>query len=86
MWIPPNMVHSLRSCGKISGWMMRLDTRETGGPKQNAEVGQTSLPNALLCAILATHIYCFAALSFCNPERALHKFVALHVLNGATSL
>jgi AraC-like DNA-binding protein len=22
------MVHSLRSCGKISGWMMRIDTRE----------------------------------------------------------
>jgi AraC-like DNA-binding protein len=22
------MVHSLRSCGKISGWMVRLDTRE----------------------------------------------------------
>lgn len=28
VWIPPNMVHSLRSCGKISGWMMRLDTKE----------------------------------------------------------
>lgn len=26
VWIPPNMVHSLRSYGKISGWMMRLDT------------------------------------------------------------
>jgi AraC-like DNA-binding protein len=28
VWIPPNMVHSLRSCGKISGWMVRLNTRE----------------------------------------------------------
>jgi AraC-like DNA-binding protein len=27
VWIPPNMVHSLRSCGKISGWMVRLDAR-----------------------------------------------------------
>lgn len=25
VWIPPNMTHSLRSCGKISGWMVRLD-------------------------------------------------------------
>lgn len=31
VWIPSNMVHSLRSCGKISGWMMRLDTRERAG-------------------------------------------------------
>ena len=28
VWIPGSMVHSLRSCGKISGWMVRLDTRE----------------------------------------------------------
>ena len=28
VWIPSGMVHSLRSCGKISGWMVRLDTRE----------------------------------------------------------
>jgi len=28
VWIPPNMVHSLRSCGKISGWMVRLKTWE----------------------------------------------------------
>ena len=28
IWIPPNMAHSLRSCGKISGWMVRLKTRE----------------------------------------------------------
>ena len=27
VWIPPNMVHSLRSFGKISGWMVRLDAR-----------------------------------------------------------
>ena len=27
VWIPPGMVHSLRSCGKISGWMVRLNTR-----------------------------------------------------------
>jgi len=27
VWIPPNMVHSLRSCGKISGWMVRLDAK-----------------------------------------------------------
>lgn len=33
VWIPPNMVHSLRSCGKISGWMVRLGT-----------TGRTSLP------------------------------------------
>jgi len=25
VWISPNVVHSLRSCGKISGWMVRLD-------------------------------------------------------------
>jgi AraC-like DNA-binding protein len=25
VWIPPNTVHSMRSCGKISGWMVRLD-------------------------------------------------------------
>jgi AraC-like DNA-binding protein len=24
VWIPPGMAHSLRSCGKISGWMVRL--------------------------------------------------------------
>lgn len=28
VWIPPNMVHSLRSCGKISGWMVRVATGE----------------------------------------------------------
>lgn len=28
VWVPPGVVHSLRSCGKISGWMMRVDTRE----------------------------------------------------------
>lgn len=33
IWIPGGMVHSLRSCGKISGWMVRLDTS-----------GVTSLP------------------------------------------
>jgi AraC-like DNA-binding protein len=27
VWIPGGMVHSLRSCGKISGWMVRLDTK-----------------------------------------------------------
>jgi hypothetical protein len=26
VWIPSGMVHSLRSCGKISGWMMRIAT------------------------------------------------------------
>ena len=25
IWIPPGTVHSLRSCGKISGWMLRMD-------------------------------------------------------------
>lgn len=25
VWIPPNIEHSLRSCGKISGWMVRMD-------------------------------------------------------------
>lgn len=25
VWIPPNMTHSLRSCGKISGWMVRIN-------------------------------------------------------------
>jgi AraC-like DNA-binding protein len=28
VWIPPNIVHSLRSCGKISGWMVRVDATE----------------------------------------------------------
>ena len=33
VWIPPGMVHSLRSCGKISGWMVRLETaRRTSLP------------------------------------------------------
>jgi len=27
-WIPSGMVHSLRSCGQISGWTVRLDTSE----------------------------------------------------------
>ena len=27
VWIPPNTVHSFRSCGKISGWMVRLNAR-----------------------------------------------------------
>jgi hypothetical protein len=29
VWIPAGMVHSLRSCGKITGWMVRLDVRFT---------------------------------------------------------
>ena len=28
VWIPSAVVHSLRSCGKISGWMVRLHARE----------------------------------------------------------
>lgn len=31
VWIPADMVHSLRSCGKISGWMVRVDTGERAG-------------------------------------------------------
>jgi AraC-like DNA-binding protein len=31
VWIPPGMVHSLRSCGKISGWMVRVNARENPG-------------------------------------------------------
>lgn len=31
IWIPGNTVHSLRSCGKISGWMVRLNTGERAG-------------------------------------------------------
>src|ERR1700722_4089948 len=31
VWIPPDMTHSLRSCGKISGWMVRLDVGEGEG-------------------------------------------------------
>jgi AraC-like DNA-binding protein len=27
VWIPPGMMHSLRSCGKISGWMVRVDAK-----------------------------------------------------------
>ncbi len=26
IWIPPGMVHSLRSCGKMSGWMLHMDS------------------------------------------------------------
>jgi len=31
VWIPGGMAHSLRSCGKISGWMVRLDIRKRSG-------------------------------------------------------
>jgi AraC-like DNA-binding protein len=31
VWIPPGMVHSLRSCGKISGWMVRVDASKRAG-------------------------------------------------------
>jgi AraC-like DNA-binding protein len=31
VWIPAGMAHSLRSCGKISGWMVRLNTKERVG-------------------------------------------------------
>ncbi|WP_158749484.1 AraC family ligand binding domain-containing protein [Acidobacterium sp. S8] len=34
VWIPSGMVHSLRSCGKISGWMMRLSTDEKATSKR----------------------------------------------------
>jgi AraC-like DNA-binding protein len=27
VWIPPGMLHSLRSCGKISGWMLHMQAR-----------------------------------------------------------
>ena len=27
VWVPPDVAHSLRSCGKISGWMVHLDRR-----------------------------------------------------------
>jgi AraC-like DNA-binding protein len=30
VWIPPGMPHSLRSCGKISGWMLRLKAEMSG--------------------------------------------------------
>jgi len=31
VWIPAGMAHSLRSCGKISGWMVRVNARENAG-------------------------------------------------------
>jgi AraC-like DNA-binding protein len=31
VWIPAGMRHSLRSCGKISGWMVRIDTGQRQG-------------------------------------------------------
>lgn len=31
IWIPGSMEHSLRSCGRISGWMVRLDSRKGAG-------------------------------------------------------
>lgn len=27
VWIPPDITHSLRSCGKMSGWTVRMDAR-----------------------------------------------------------
>lgn len=30
VWIPPGMPHSLRSCGKISGWMLHLKADSIG--------------------------------------------------------
>jgi AraC-like DNA-binding protein len=31
IWIPPNHVHSLRSCGKISGWMLHMGGKTSDG-------------------------------------------------------
>ncbi len=30
VWIPPGMSHSLRSCGKISGWMLHMKAEMSG--------------------------------------------------------
>lgn len=38
VWIPPGMPHSLRSCGKISGWMLHLRTDKTGSASDQPRV------------------------------------------------
>jgi AraC-like DNA-binding protein len=43
-WIPPGMAHSLRSCGKISGWMLHLKAGMCGNlPVEPTVVGLTPL-------------------------------------------
>jgi len=38
VWIPAGIPHALRSCGKISGWMLRLKTDRSGGLPSNPRV------------------------------------------------
>jgi AraC-like DNA-binding protein len=38
MWIPPGSMHSLRSCGKISGWMLHLGAERCDGLAMEPQV------------------------------------------------
>jgi len=73
MWIPGGMVHSLRSCGKISGWMVRLDTRE--GASLPAE------PRILALSPLLKEIVVRMMTWVANPEASTAKQRLVDVLH-----
>jgi len=73
MWIPGGMVHSLRSCGKISGWMVRLDTRE--GASLPAE------PRILALSPLLKEIVVRMMTWVANPEASRAKQRLVDVLH-----
>ena len=53
VWIPPNMEHSLRSCGKISGWMVRMNiTAETALPSEPSILALTPLQREVIVRIM----------------------------------
>ena len=72
VWIPGGVVHSLRSCGKISGWMVRLKTRE--------RIGLPAEPRILALSPLMKEIVVRMMTWVENPEVNTANRRLVHVL------
>jgi len=73
VWIPGGMVHSLRSCGKISGWMVRLDSRKCAS--------LPSEPRILALSPLLKEIIVRMMTWVANPEASTAKQRLVDVLH-----
>lgn len=73
VWIPPDMGHSLRSCGKISGWVVHLDPRERASlPVEPRILALSSLLRAVIMRMMTWSE---------NPEATAAKRRLVHVLH-----
>lgn len=78
VWIPSGMVHSLRSCGKISGWMMRIATGERA---TNRRANLPAEPRILALSPLLKEIVVRMMTWVANPEANAAKGRLVDVLH-----